>query len=347
MEDEKIIYNDEDIIGYEPNLEYNKDIEPQLDENGNPVNYSNSDSYTEDGYTPSLESITNNTPSKTLSVIDYVLDNIKFLTDELAKAFNKNDWNKYGDISVLISAIENNNTEYINEFIQAHKESLDGSIVPELLGIIYSEKERLEILNNTLKNLYYGDENITTEEAIEIDEGYIEKLKTYEKSKEEYKINYMTISYDSMLNKSSAMFAYEVNEKSMNISDIVKENDGSVGEEQQRDIITKLFNDLNVSIDNRMKRYEQQQNVEIMQKTLYNYYETRKDLNDLYDLKMLSPDSVFVKQKIVDYQDKMNESLKNIYKTYSGNREYLSQMCELETEKSHLLNIYSTFNNKS
>ena len=52
-------------------------------------------------------------------------------------------------------------------------------------------------------------------------------------------------------------------------------------------------------------------------------------------------ESDFIIQKICEYQTSVNNALKNINKVYIGNQVYLSELCKLETEKHHLLNIYN------
>ena len=83
-----------------------------------------------------------------------------------------------------------------------------------------------------------------------------------------------------------------------------------------------------------------------MQKTLYNYYDKRKKLIDLYDL-IDSSDSVYLKRKVEDYQNQIDEAIKDINKAFVGNQIYLAEKEKLEQEKHYLLNIYAQLNYNS
>lgn len=69
----------------------------------------------------------------------------------------------------------------------------------------------MDTLDKIIKELYYGDENISLDEAKEIDESYISKMESYEASDDKAKINYMAISYDSIISRSVSMYAFNIN----------------------------------------------------------------------------------------------------------------------------------------
>lgn len=334
------------VIGYKPTLQYKKENNINTDtedkKSSSTTNYSGKIKYSN-----ALNSFSNNTPSIALNNIDYTMENMKLLIDKLASAFKNGNWNQYGEISSLLSAIESNNQEYISNFIDYHKNNITGSIVPELIGEIYNTKQRLKTLSNILKELYYGNSHITTEEAKEIDKAYLQKLQSYETSNEVAKINYLTLSYDSILNRSVNMYSFSANEQIINIADVIVASDDSSTDSSKSSIIQKLFSEVNDELNCRKKSYNEQQSVEIMQKTLYNYYSKRQEILDLYDLFSENKDSVFIGNKILSCQKQVNDAITNINKTFAGNQYYLSEMAKLEREKHFLMNIYASFNYNS
>lgn len=333
------------VIGYKPTLEYKKES------NGTgtikETTSSSTDYSGKTNYSQTLQSFKNNLPSKAISNIDYVIGNMKLLVDKLASSFENGRWNQYGDISSLLSAVESTNDEYITKFINAHRNEITGSIIPELIGEIYDTQQRLEILEKTLKELYYGNSNLTYEEVSEIDDAYLQKLNTYEITNEQAKINYLALSFDSILNRSVSMYAFSVNEKAIDIADVITKTDNSNTDQSKAELIKSLFTDINNDIEYRKTTYKEQQSVEIMQKTLYNYYDKRKNIIDLYDIFGSNPESIFIGKKIQSYKSKVDESITNVNRTFAGNQHYLSEISKMEQEKHFLMNIYETFNYNS
>lgn len=330
------------VIGYKPDLQYKKDRTVASNNTDTArTNYSGSITYTD-----TFSGFKDNCPSQALSDIAYVTENLKKLVDKLAKAFKNGNWDKYNDISTLLSAVENNSNEYIQDFVDYHHGIITGSIVPELIQDIHDTQTRMDTLDKIIKELYYGDENISLDEAKEIDESYISKMESYETSDDKAKINYMAISYDSIISRSVSMYAFNINKKSITVADIVTKKDDTAVNPSKVSLIQQLFNEVNEELDYRRASYNPEQSVEIMQKTLYNYYDKRKNLIDLYDL-IDSSDSTYLKRKVSDYQDQVNEAIKDINRAFVGNQIYLTEKSNLEQEKHYLLEIYAQLNYNS
>ena len=331
------------VIGYKPNLEYNKSFnnkdnsEKEELDSSSETDYSGNTTYTE-----TLTNFKNNLPSTALSNLDFAIESMKILIDELSKSFIKGNWGEYSNISSLINAIENNNQEYINAFINSHKYNISGSIIPELIGYIYESKERLEILQSVLKELYYGDENLPTEKAVEYDKAHVHQLEVYEQT-DSSKINYLALMYDARLNRSVSIHAFDTNDKAISIFDIINSKDDSTGNTSQYSLIKKLYDEVNDEIDYRNSCYGNQQSVEIMEKTLYNYYSKRQEIIELYNLFSDNPNSIFIGTKIGEYKTIMDDTVKNINSTFIGHQFHLGEISNLEQEKYHLMNIYDSF----
>ena len=333
------------VIGYRPNLQYNKDIKSEKAEGAkqsSATDYSGKVTYSE-----TINSFKNNLPSTSLKNIDYVLENMKLLIDKLASSFETGNWKQYGEISSLLSAIENNDEEYITNFIEYHKNNITGSIVPELIGLIHNSTQRLQILSNVLKELYYGNTNLSTDEANQIDTAYLNKVKAYETGGNASKINYLALSYDSILNRSVSMYTFGANEQVIDIADIILISDNASTDSSKENLVQKLFNENNQDINYRQTTYDEQQSVEIMQKTLYNYYSKRQEMIELYDLLNTNSNSILIGQRIQNYQQQFDDAITNINRSFVGNQYFLSEMVKLEREKYFLKNIYASFNYNS
>lgn len=333
------------VIGYRPTLQYKKEIKSDIAEGtkkSSATDYSGKVKYSE-----TINSFNNNLPSTSLKNIDYALENMKLLIDKLALSFQNGNWNQYGEVSSLLSAIESKDDEYITNFIEYHKENITGSIVPELIGAIYDTEERLKILSDVLKELYYGESTLTTEEANQIDKAYIEKIKSYEASGDISKINYLTLSYDAVLNRSVSMYAFGANEQAIDIADVVTISENTTANASKDSFIQKLFKEVNQDIDYRQTMYKEQQSVEIMQKTLYNYYDKRQEMIELYDLLNTNENSIFIGQRVQNYQQQLDNAITNVNRSFAGNKYFLSEIAKLEREKNFLKNIYANLNYNS
>lgn len=332
------------VIGYKPDLQYKK----ELNQSVSPTEKTGDTDYSgQVQYSTTLNEFAENLPSNALGAIDFALNNMKQLVDKLSKSFHNGQWNQYGDISMLLSAVENGNQEYIDAFIERHHTDITGSIIPELIGKIYETQVRLKELSKVMRELYYGRHNITSEEAKEIDTGYLRKMQSYEASGETGKINYLGIAYDSILNRSISMYSYGANKGAMKIAHILNKKDESSADSSKASLIQKMFKEVNSELDYRSSAYEKQQSIEIMRKTLYNYYSARRDIIDLYSLMSQSPESIYFGRKVAEYQYNVDQALDNINRTFAGNQYYLSEIAKLEQEKHFLMNIYATFNYNS
>jgi len=69
---------------------------------------------------------------------------------------------------------------------------------------------------------------------------------------------------------------------------------------------------------------------------MYNYYEKRKHLNDVYNLYQSNPESKFLGRKVTEYTAKLNDAVKNVSRVLMYNQNYLNQITVLEKQKYNL-----------
>lgn len=334
------------VIGYKPTLEYVKKSKSDVNTK-NSANKMSSKNSNEKEYSKTLSDFSSNLPSIVFKNIESTIKNMDKLINKLASSFENNNWGQYGEISSLLSAVKSNNKEYIDKFIEYHQNEITGSIIPELIGLIYDSKYKLQTLESELKELYYGQNSLSIEEIEKIDKVYLKGLQLYEDNKNDFKVNYLAISNDLMLNRSVSMYAFLTNRQVINISDVILATDESSAKIPQESFIKKMFEEVNDELKYRKYSNEEQQNVEIIKKTLYNYYNKRQEIIDLYNLYSDNKESVFIGNRIQSYSEQVNEAIANINKVLVGNQYFLSEMAKLEREKHLLMNIYATVNYKS
>lgn len=338
MESSLQLHDDGAVIGYSPNLEYIKNNNIATTVN----NGSGDDISTKPiKYSQSLKGFSGNSPSISIGDLEFAIDTINKTIHSLAEEYQNDNSSELTIIGNLISAFQSNNTEFIQEFLK-HNSVPNGSIIPELMNIANNEIIRLKELEKTLKKMYYGDETISLERAEEIDASYIDKMKEYEKNGESYKINYVSISNDAMLNRSVSSFAVNSTQKTCRLCNIPKNVQDIETNKEKLSLIGKLFEEVDDEIKYRQSRYDIEQTIEIMKKTLYNYYENRSDFIGLYDILGNNYSETFAfNQKTSQYRTKLENAIENVNRSFLGNEYYLTELFGLEQEKAQLMKIYS------
>lgn len=325
------------VIGYRPDLKYEKNI--PKDSNTNAIgNYINNN----DSYTNTVQSYLSNQPNSIISDINDEIITINDIIDRLAEAFNKKEYDKYSNIESFIDAIENGNEVYANEFLQYHKSDISKSQIPELIQVLENEKERLNVYNETLKTLYYGTPNVSDEECKEKDSEIASVLT--QKDKQEKGINYVTLSYDSILNKSINTYTSKIDGACIQIEEVAyTEDDSNMTNTILLPMIERLFKEIDDKINVRMSSYDMQQSIDTAKKALYNYYIKRNDLNQFYNIVTeSSSDGSYLLSKISSFENELDNAIENINKTTLGNVYYIEALSELMTEKQQLRSLYAT-----
>lgn len=325
------------VIGYAPNSEYSKGISATEQENSGNIEENTEE---ESNYSRAYQYFAENLPKNTFINLAFAKNNVLKSAKQVMEAFSVNEYDSYSDISAFYTSLVNGNTDFVNSFVEYYSEKPNGSVVPEIVKDIYDSYKRIDAIDRTLRYLYYGSETISDEDAAEIDNLKVKTIKNLEDEEEYHKINYMAISMDSALNKLSSLYSFNTSKACMMLAGVCNSAfDFEAGSTSKR-IVQKIFDEVNDKILSRRKNYENQQNVEILQKTLYNYYYKRQDLIDLYNLAG-GTDNIFVGTKVVEYQQRLYDSIENVAKAYLGHKVYINKITELEREKYMITQIYS------
>jgi hypothetical protein len=368
MADEHILKqldHDSNVIGYQPDLEYKKprtavgEFIPGQDPD---QTYDPEKDTTL--YTKTLNGFAENLPSSVLTDIDYVLKNIKRLKQKLAEKFKEEQalldnpfykgstglsdteiilnnakpgesYNPYNDITKLIDAGENGNTDFTQQFEDQYND-VTGTVIPALINQLNYIETKLSNLNVNFKDVYYGRPNISIPEAQGIDNAYVNNMRLMERDGTNGKINYLTISFDAILNKLVSFTVFQDNKSAIKCAKVIDSHEDAQATSNDMDILKEMFAEIEKELDIRSRGYMRNEDLELIQKSMYNYYEKRKHLNDVYNLYQSNPESKFLGRKVTEYTAKLNDAVKNVSRVLMYNQNYLNQITVLEKQKYNL-----------
>ena len=368
MADEHILKqldHDSNVIGYQPDLEYKKprtavgEFIPGQDPD---QTYDPEKDTTL--YTKTLNGFAENLPSSVLADIDYVLKNIKRLKQKLAEKFKEEQalldnpfykgstglsdteiilnnakpgesYNPYNDVTKLIDAGENGNTDFTQQFEDQYND-VTGTVIPALINQLNYIEMKLSNLNMHFKDVYYGRPDISIPEAQGIDNAYVNNMRLMERDGTNGKINYLTISFDAILNKLVSFTVFQDNKSAIKCAKVIDSHEDAQATSNDMDILKEMFAEIEKELDIRSRGYMRNEDLELIQKSMYNYYEKRKHLNDVYNLYQQNPESKFLGRKVTEYTAKLNDAVKNVSRVLMYNQNYLNQITVLEKQKYNL-----------
>lgn len=324
-------------------------------------------------YTRTLNGFIENTPSNLLEDIEYVLKNMDRLKNKLAERFNEDEalksnpyyksinnddkinsvtpqndlndseiiskiiqndkvLNQYNDINKLLEAGKSNQKDFADKFEKQYN-NINGSVIPALINHLTDLENQLKELRTSLKTLYYDNPNISIQESKEKDASYISNLKTYERNKQYQKINYLTLSFDALFNKTISYSVFQDNKCAIKVAKVIDSHDQAKPTENDMDIVRIMFDEIEKELDIYSRGYMRNEELILTQKSLYNYYEKRKILNDAYSLFRKNPESKFLGRKITKYENDLNNAIKNVNRVLLYNQNYFNKITDYEKQK--------------
>jgi hypothetical protein len=378
MSDDKILKqldNDSNVIGYQPTLEYRKPRTAVGEAITSEEVYSYDPEKDTTLYSKTLNGFSENMPSNVLSDIEYVLKNINSLKAKLAEKFKEDQamsdnpfykgsssvtdteiilnnakpgesYNPYNDIDKLISAGNTGDENFSSKFEEQYNK-ISGNVIPSLLNRLAHIESKLSVLSSTYKDIFYAMPNISLQEAKSIDSSYLSDMRLRERNKSNAGINYLTISYDALFNKAISHCVFQDNKSAIKVAKVIDSHDDVQATINDMDIMNKLFADIEKQLDLRSRGYMRNENLELIQKSLYNYYEKRKYLNDIYSLYMNNNESRLLGRKVQEYSNSLNDAIKNVSRVLLYNQNYLDHITTLETQKYNLQKIFRSISSNS
>ena len=340
----KQLIDDGAVIGYKPNLEYNKSVDGSNDTETIPITRDEYVSNIYSGYTLTVQSFLENTPYTAITAIGDAISNIDGTLKRLVDEFKESGQAEYSNIDMFIESLTSGNSNYADTFLEYHMDNIVGSSIPELCYFLINQKIRLQSLQNTVKTLYYGQESITDETMQELDESYKRLITNYEVV-DPAKINYLALVNDSSMNRAVITYASQVSASVCDIEDVIYKEDETLSTNLALLDTTKfIFDQTNQEVKDRNTSYNMQQSIATMKKTLYNYYDKRKDMLNFYSLAIESGSNSFLITKVQSFEDGLTNAITNVNRILIGNVYYLQSITNLETEKQYLRSIYKTIN---
>lgn len=329
------------VIGYDPKLNYNTETRG----GESPLSSSNQGYDGDNGrerYTKLLGNFVKSAPSTSINKLDNLVEKVRKKNEELSKYFVPTRNNKYNDINLLLASYDADNTEYIDEFTSYYRYDISsGTIIPEIMTEIYYASKRIQRVSDTCKKLIYGSSDLSIEDIAKIDAASINKLMEYEKKGEISHVNYFALKYDTYMSRELGWYAgnisSEIDGLSILASRAPKEYD--YGDVTKHSYVSMMFSEVNDELDYMRSSYNTHQSLEILDKTLYNYYNKRKRMLDLFDLSSDTGNITAIKFRNKAIDDVPN-ALSNVARTFMGCQDYLSEISKYEAEKKDLMSLY-------
>lgn len=343
MAQQQSIHDGGSVIGYKPTLEYKKDrnsTEKQAELSAQDYLLQTS----KIKYSQTLTGFINASPNVVLQSLSATSEYLQKLIEKLSAAFPDGTYQEYGSIQAFLTALMCGDDAFAMEFLNHHKHDIDGNQIPELIECIYCGQRRIDTISETVKQLYYGNANMSVLEAKELDEAYISQMRAYENASSAEKINYYALAVDTELDRLILMHSSGTRKSAMRISTITKGLDDSKAKATSIEFIKKLYSEVNSELDSRLQTFNTQQSIDIVEKALYNYYEKRQSVLEMYALLSDSQTSSLFYRKLEERQRDVQEALGNVGRSFRAYELYTSNFDELEREKHFLKDIYSSFN---
>lgn len=326
------------VIGYRPDLKYEK-TNTSVETGMSIVNdYINNN----DNYTNTIQSYLDNQPNLVISNINDNIVSINDIIDRLSELFKQKEYEEYSNIESFINAIDNGNTVYIKDFITYHKTDISKSQIPEIIHLLKDEEKRLTMYIDTLKTLYYGNSNITDEECSKIDSENASVITM--KDKQGKGLNYLTLSYDSILNKSINTYSSKIDSAFIELEEVAYAEDKTgISNSIILPMLEQLFKEADNEINARETTYDTQQSVDTARKALYNYYVKRNELKQFYDIVAeTSEDGSYLLSKISSFENTLDNAIEDVSRTMLGNVYHIEALSNLMGEKQQLRSLYTT-----
>lgn len=337
------------VIGYKPNLKLSK-TEQSADtviQQQNKETITLLTQYATDysQYSKTIQGYLNNTPAIVLENINQVQSTIQEIKERLIKEYNNRKHTQFDDLDNFLYSVKNK-TEYAIEVIEA-TDVIDGDIIPQILKIISDEEDFISNLEQTIKKLYYGNNNISESEQETLDKELVNTITSNDLAA--VGNHYLALAKDGQLNKTICIFTDYLDSALLKLEDCAYiTTQESISNPDLKDSVIILYNDTKVEQEQTAKVYEEQhKTLDTCTKSLYNYYDKRNKMNQYYALLLSgSSDSEYLSSKIYSFIHKTDKAIEELTKTLLSNVNYIKSMDEYLSEKQRLNLLSATISYK-
>lgn len=342
MDPQKQLNDDGAVIGYSPKLDYDTSVK-----GSNEVTHKQNDTTTPSDnngeyHSMKLIDFMKHAPSTSIDKLDEIYQRAKDKIEYMSRFFVPNKYDKYNDINLLLAAYTSNNEEYINAFTNFHRYKIKGgTIIPEVMTEIFNAAKRLNEVSSVCKKLFYGNSDISSNDMASIDIASINKMIALENAGDIAKINYISMTYDSEMCRSLSWYATNLERA---ISPLMNTALKSTKPSEYHDTtkassVEKLFDEINEEIDFMRSSYDTYHSIEVLDKTLYNYYNKRKEMLDLFDLSSDTGNDTAIRARN-NAMNNVSNAVSNLAKAFLGCHNYISEINGYEGEKRDIISLY-------
>ena len=342
MDPQKQLNDDGAVIGYSPRLDYDTSTK-QSTEVFKTNELQQPDEPRKEYHSLKLLDFIRNMPNypinKLNDLYDKTFDKLRYISSFFVPSKSK----EYNDINLLLAAYDSNNKDYIDAFTDYHRNKIEnGSVIPEIMTDIFYAINRSKEVADVCKKIIYGNKNITYDDMLQTDVTMANKLLELENTGDISKINYITMAYDSQLDRALSWYATNLTKGINVLTDIAvaQKSEGTYHDSTKSSSVKRLFDEINEEIGYMRFSYDMYHSIEVLDKTLYNYYNKRKEMLDLFDLSADTNNSAAIRARDKAMKS-LDDTLSNIVKAFMGCHNYLTEISKYEDEKSDILSLYA------
>lgn len=341
MDPQKQLNDDGAVIGYSPILDYNTNVDNNNSTLSNQKPKSNKKEI--EYHSTKLTKFVQNAPSVNLERLDDVYEDAKFRIETLSQYFVPSRYDEYNDIRLLLAAYESDNEDYINSFTDFHRYKIEnGTIIPEVMTEIYNASKRVRRVYDTAKKLIYGSSDLSQDEIRAIDTEACNKMVQIENSGNVSQMNYVALSYDLRMSTCIGWYAGNMLTGISDLSHMAIKSTADTGyhDTTKASSVKRLFDELNDEIDYIRSSYNSFHSSEVLDKTLYNYYNKRREMFDLFDLSCDTNNDTAIRARD-RAMNNLDNALSNMVKGFLGCTNYISEFNKFESEKKDIISLYA------
>lgn len=313
------------IIGYKPKLEYKKERVSDA------LFPSYAEPEKEDKRSELLKQLEEYSTDKIFDGIRFVTNMIDDVLGRITKVFNAQSYAKYSALDTLLSAYKNGDTEYINKFTEWHNGNPLGSTAPEIVKHLSETRERLKLIAETVKMLYYGDRTLTDEQIKQRNAELYNAVLQYETSGKRDSVNYYAMIEDAKLNQSIVSYVYSLGNSLLDMEACCNPPGETTFPEDCMAFTKTLFETSVEKINDRHSSFISNNSLRTQEKALYNYYAKRDEILKLRKIiaEVGEESGSSVMDMYDDAKGRLYESVKEVIKANMGHSHFMQSLVPL------------------
>lgn len=266
------LFQDAEVIAYRPSLEQQKSV--RTDTASSPEEVASK-------ATSALASFLQNKPSSTLMALMSTLDDAETILSFLAKTL-ADDSIEGMSFESYKTALSQGDLASAIPYVEAHRDNIEGKTAVEAHQAIFGAVKELRELKRIQSTLFYGDENITKEQAVAKDQAYESRLLEFEKEEDSPKVNYLALSVDAVLGKTITGYSQVLSSYTKELASLV--TDASFYSPVTKtlavdDTIVTLFRDVNEKNLSDQEGVARQTKQQVLPRSIYQLVEKRNEVN--------------------------------------------------------------------